>query len=175
MTKWKLVPVEPTPGMQHIAQNVAGFEGVNLYLDDARVIYRAMLEAAPQPPSVPDAWRGLTDVEWMNIVNFDCAYASYDKEGAVNEAVKRTEAKLKELNAAQQQEPPADLVQDAEPDIWRVMCGDWRDETVAIHNSAGYITCGLDPAKAAALVRAHNGELSDGAAAIERDKLKGAK
>jgi hypothetical protein len=66
-------------------------------------------------PSVPDGWRGLTDVEWMNIVNFDRAYSSYDKEGAVNEAVKRTEAKLKELNAAQQQEPPADLVRDAEP------------------------------------------------------------
>ena len=58
-------------------------------------------------PSVPDGWRGLTDVEWMNIVNFDRAYSSYDKEEAVHEAVKRTEAKLKELNAAP---TPAELL-----------------------------------------------------------------
>jgi len=67
--------------------------------------------------------------------------------------------------------PPAPSVRDAAPeDIWRAMCGDWRDKTVAIHNSAGYITCGLDPAKAAVLVRAHNGEMSDGAAAIKEVK-----
>ena len=78
-------------------------------------------------PSVPDGWRSLTDVEWMNIVNFDRAYSSYDKEEAVNEAVKRTEAKLKELNAAPTPaEAPADVARDAA----RL---DWLDERNAPH------------------------------------------
>ena len=83
--------------------------------------------AAPPVPSVPDGWRSLTDVEWMNIVNFDRAYSSYDKEEAVNEAVKRTEAKLKELNAAPTPaEAPADVARDAA----RL---DWLDERNAPH------------------------------------------
>ena len=106
------------------------------------------LFAAPPAPSVPDGWRGLTDVEWMNIVNFDSAYSSYDKEGAVNDAVKRTEAKLKELNAAQQQEPPADLVRDAER---------WAKYMYLIGSNSN---------KAAEIL-----DIVD--AAIERDKLKG--
>jgi len=44
----------------------------------------------------------------------------------------------------------------AAPDVWRLVCGDWKDATVAIHNNAGHIVCGLDPAKAKALVDAHN-------------------
>ena len=42
----------------------------------------------------------------------------------------------------------------AAPDVWRLVCGDWKDATVAIHNNAGHIVCGLDPAKA--IVDAHN-------------------
>ena len=67
----------------------------------------------------------------------------------------------------------AALVREAAPDIWRIMCGDWREETVAIHNSEGWIADGLDLKKAAALVKAHNGSLGMGVAAIERDKMKG--
>lgn len=82
------------------------------------------LYTVPPAQSVPDGWRGLTDVEWMNIVNFDCAYASYDKEGAVNEAVKRTEEKLKELNATQQPEPPCAYC-DGTGDVHSID-GEWR-------------------------------------------------
>lgn len=84
---------------------------------DGRVLPAGTALYAAQPaPSVPDGWRSLslTDVEWMNIVNFDRAYSSYDKEEAVNEAVKRTDAKLKELNAAPTPaEAPADVARDA--------------------------------------------------------------
>ena len=52
--KWKLVPVEQTTEMQAVAQNVAGFAGINIYLEDAREIYSAMLEDAPQPPRLSD-------------------------------------------------------------------------------------------------------------------------
>ena len=69
--------------------------------------------------------------------------------------------------------PDAALVRDAAPDIWRVMCGDWREETVAIHNSEGWIADGLDLKKAAALVEAHNGSLGLGVDVIERDKMEG--
>jgi hypothetical protein len=61
------------------------------------------LYAAPVPPlpapAAPIAWKSLNDVQWMNIVNHDHAYERFSKEDAVHEAVKRTEAKLRELNA----------------------------------------------------------------------------
>src|SRR5690606_37466012 len=41
---WKLVPVEPTPDMLISAQQV-------IYSYDLRVIFGAMLDAAPQPPA----------------------------------------------------------------------------------------------------------------------------
>ena len=133
--------------------------------------------AAPTPaPSVPDGWRSaiakefpLYDEDGLDEDKHCCEWVMLQERKRLHKML----AAAPTPAATTPAEPPADLVRDAEPDIWRVMCGDWRDETVAIHNSAGYITCGLDPAKAAALVRAHNGELLDGAAAIERDKLKG--
>lgn len=45
-------------------------------------------------------WVPLSDVQWMNIVNYDHAWYTYSKEGAVHEAVKMTEAKCRENNAA---------------------------------------------------------------------------
>ena len=47
--KWKLVPVEPTPEMMR--------SGMNVPLNKAarhNAVYRAMLEAAPQPPKLSD-------------------------------------------------------------------------------------------------------------------------
>ncbi len=41
----------------------------------------------------------LTDVQWMNIVNHDHAYAGYSKDDAVHLAVKMTVAKLEEKYA----------------------------------------------------------------------------
>jgi len=49
MTKWKLVPVEPTPEMMR--------SGMNVPLNKAarhNAVYRAMLEAAPPPPKLSD-------------------------------------------------------------------------------------------------------------------------
>jgi len=46
------------------------------------------------------AWKSLNDVEWTNIVDHDGAWTGWGKDAAVHEAVKMTEAKLKELNAA---------------------------------------------------------------------------
>jgi hypothetical protein len=117
-------------------------------------------------PSVPDCWRGLTDVEWMNIVNFDRAYSSYDKEGAVNEAVKRTEAKLKELNAAQQQEPPADLVRDAERGPETLLLRQLQD--LLADYGLFELLSAVRRVEQDETIRLQN-------AAIERDKLKGAK
>ncbi len=39
----------------------------------------------------------LTDVQWMNIVNFDHAYTNFDKDEAVHLAVKKTVDKLNEI------------------------------------------------------------------------------
>lgn len=44
------------------------------------------------------SWKPLNDVQWMNIVNHEHAFESYDKEDAVHEAVKMVELKLKENN-----------------------------------------------------------------------------
>lgn len=57
---------------------------------------RAALASSP----VAQQWRRLSDAEWTNIVDYDNAYEGYVKGDAVYEAVKRTEAKLRELNAA---------------------------------------------------------------------------
>jgi len=43
-------------------------------------------------------WRGLTDVEWMNIVNKNHAYFGMRPDEVAHEVCKLTEAKLKELN-----------------------------------------------------------------------------
>lgn len=56
--------------------------------------------------AVPAGWKALTDVQWMNIVNHDHAYHGYSKDDAVHYAVKATEAKLKEINAAPPQSAP---------------------------------------------------------------------
>lgn len=49
-----------------------------------------------------EQWVPLSDVQWMNIVNYDHAWHSHSKEDAVHEAVKMTEAKCCENNAAKQ-------------------------------------------------------------------------
>lgn len=49
MTKWKLVPVEPTPEMMR--------SGMNVPINKAarhNAVYRSMLEAAPQPLKLSD-------------------------------------------------------------------------------------------------------------------------
>lgn len=48
----------------------------------------------------PVAWVPLADSQWMSIVNHKCCFADFDKEEAVHLAVRMTEEKLRELNAA---------------------------------------------------------------------------
>ena len=50
------------------------------------------------PASVPEGWKPLTDVQWMNIVNLNHAWRNVDKEDAINEVVKLVEAKCKANN-----------------------------------------------------------------------------
>ena len=61
-----------------------------------------------------DGWVSLSDVQWMNIVNHEHAYAESSKDDAVHAAVKMTEAKLRQLNVPA---APAAVVQ-AEPSEW---------------------------------------------------------
>ena len=57
MTKWKLVPVDPTPEMV-----VAGIDTPVIVTEDDKIdqhddykrVYASMLEAAPQPPRLSD-------------------------------------------------------------------------------------------------------------------------
>ena len=57
MTKWKLVPVEPTPEMINAGADVeciiTGIDEIDAPEDYQRV-FTAMLEAAPQPPKLSD-------------------------------------------------------------------------------------------------------------------------
>jgi len=39
---------------------------------------------------------------------------------------------------------------------WRMMCGEWRDETVSIHDASGLIVSGISPNVAGIIVEAHN-------------------
>ena len=68
--KWKLVPVEPTPEMMRA--------GANVPLNKAarhNTVYRAMLEAAPQPPKLSDERiKELSDIH-MNMYNWPFGFA----------------------------------------------------------------------------------------------------
>lgn len=48
------------------------------------------------------------------------------------------------------------LPQPAVPDEWRMMCGEWRDETVSIHDASGLIVSGISPNAAGIIIDAHN-------------------
>lgn len=55
MTKWKLVPVEPTNGMRDAGHRAAWRRIPSLFDEgDAANVYRAMLEAAPPPQMLSD-------------------------------------------------------------------------------------------------------------------------
>lgn len=41
-------------------------------------------------------------------------------------------------------------------DEWRMMCGEWRDETVSIHDATGLIVSGISPEAAGIIIEAHN-------------------
>lgn len=43
------------------------------------------------------------------------------------------------------------------PPRWRMVCGDWRDELVALHGPSGHIVSGLTIEQASALIAAHGG------------------
>lgn len=43
------------------------------------------------------------------------------------------------------------------PEAWRMMCGDWQEELVALHGPTGHIVSGLTVAQATALIEAHGG------------------
>lgn len=49
--------------------------------------------------------------------------------------------------------PPAPV---AVPDEWRMMCGEWRDEALSIHDASGLIVSGVDANVAGVIVEAHN-------------------
>lgn len=74
---------------------------INAALNATQAALAAQSQGAQGSTSteVAQQWKPLTDVQWMNIVNHDRAYESYSKDDAVHEAVKRTEAKLKEINS----------------------------------------------------------------------------
>ena len=54
MTKWKLVPVEPTPEMYQASRLTTESEGIVTTTWLRSSVYRSMLEAAPQPPALSD-------------------------------------------------------------------------------------------------------------------------
>lgn len=62
---------------------------------------------------------------------------------------------------------------DAARDAWSMVCGDWRDETVAVHGPNGHIESGLTIEQARAIIDAHGGKCASDAAEIERlDRAK---
>lgn len=54
MTKWKLVPVEPTPEMYSASRLTTESEGIVTTTWLRSAVYRSMLEAAPPPPKLSD-------------------------------------------------------------------------------------------------------------------------
>lgn len=91
--------VGPAPE-QPAHQEPYGYFRYDLRLD-AWVQNRAGLTGTPFYTSPPASkpWVGLTDVEWMNIVNKDHAWFGQRPEDVAHEVAKLVEAKLREKNA----------------------------------------------------------------------------
>lgn len=65
MTKYRTVPVEPTEEMLVAARGPdEGQPHYNLGLHEARLIYKAMIAAAPQPPGESCTWFEDPDGNW---------------------------------------------------------------------------------------------------------------
>lgn len=47
----------------------------------------------------PYLWRGLTDLQWTNIVNKNQAWFGYEADEVAHQVCKLTEEKLKEMNS----------------------------------------------------------------------------
>ena len=63
---------------------------------------------------------------------------------------------LKPLNPGTKLYAAPQLPQPAAVDEWRMMCGEWRDETVSIHDASGLIVSGISPNAAGIIIEAHN-------------------
>ena len=67
-------------------------------MEDCHPLLAEQWNRRASPASATEGWKSLTDVQWMNIVNLNHAWANVDKEDAINEVVKLVEAKCKENN-----------------------------------------------------------------------------
>lgn len=63
---------------------------------------------------------------------------------------------LKPLNPGTKLYAAPQLPQPAVVSEWRMMCGEWRDETVSIHDDSGLIVSGISPNAAGIIIEAHN-------------------
>lgn len=137
--KWQLVPKEPTEEMVHATRFYK--EGTHTLAtayramlqaapqpeqDEVRIVsycpnmtsctlnyegkeYHYNLEPVDVEPA---AFRKLSDVQWMNIVNHNGVFCGLDKEEAVHLAVKMTENKLAEINAYIDHDPEVAKLRD---------------------------------------------------------------
>ena len=93
----------------------------------------------------PVAW---TSQRSLDVRDKITAFTS--KESAEEYGVKSKWEEITPLYAAPQLPPPAVV------DEWRMMCGEWRDETVSIHDASGLIVSGISPNAAGIIIEAHN-------------------
>lgn len=110
-------------------------------LTDYRDIESMARELQQFRAAEPVAWVMKDDLADTDIISTP-AYLSF------SDAVTKTVGKLIPLYAA----PQVTSV----PDEWRMMCGDWRDENVSIHDASGLIVSGISPNAAGIIIDAHN-------------------
>lgn len=85
-----------------LAEQPAQQEPVGCYETDEHFIRYKDIEPGAKLYTSPPAskpWVGLTDVEWMNIVNKDHAWFGQRPEDVAHEVAKLVEAKLREKNS----------------------------------------------------------------------------
>lgn len=73
-------------------------EGTVYQASDEDVLKGSIPMYLGKPPAQRKPWVGLTDVEWMNIVNKDHAWFGQRPDEVAHEVAKLVEAKLKEKN-----------------------------------------------------------------------------
>jgi hypothetical protein len=87
----------PAAPVQHFDHRTAASSALRDAQNRSYQIAKAQLAPVAQP-AAQRQWVGLTDVEWMNIVNKDQAWFGQRPDEVAHEVAKLVEAKLKEKN-----------------------------------------------------------------------------
>jgi hypothetical protein len=169
---WRVVPEHVTDNMIDAANNTpSGIAGSPPHWQH---VWDCMLDAAPAAPQAPAVSAVDRTPPFSNCRFRECDLPGQCRsEGKCHHPVTTAPARSEQesdrdayyrgWNAAIAAFSPVNApyptarAEGGEAVAWRMVCGDWRDETVALHGPRGHIVSGLTAEQAKAIITAHGG------------------